>query len=73
MSSCELTDVKASTGYNARWQDISVPIPDGYTCDDLDPLGCWVKLQYSYGSGNQPSDTTSWTASLEGDPVRIIR
>ncbi|MGZ4428428.1 MAG: hypothetical protein ACXVEV_10325 [Nocardioidaceae bacterium] len=24
------------------------------------------------GSGNQPSDTTSWQASLEGDPVRLV-
>jgi hypothetical protein len=36
------------------------------------PTGCWVRLQYAYGSGNQPSDTTSWTAGIEGDPVRLV-
>ncbi len=33
---------------------------------------CWVRLTYTYGSNNQPSDTTSWEASLEGDPVRLV-
>jgi hypothetical protein len=52
---------------------ISVPVPAAFTCEDLDPQKCWVRLRYTYGAGNQPSDTTSWQASLEGDPVRLVR
>jgi hypothetical protein len=61
-----------SSTYQGRWQTIAVPIPANYSCDDTDPNACWVKLRYSYGAGNQPNDTTSWTASIEGDPVRLV-
>ncbi|HET7326333.1 MAG TPA: pilus assembly protein TadG-related protein [Nocardioidaceae bacterium] len=61
-----------SSSFQGKWQTIAVPIPDDYGCDDEDPTACWAKLQYSYGSGNQPTDTTSWQASIEGDPVRLV-
>ena len=54
------------------WQTVSVPIPTNYTCTTSVPTGCWVRLQYAYGSGNQPSGATSWTAGIEGDPVRLV-
>lgn len=70
LTDCTLTVTNAS--HNGKWQSISVPIPTTYTCNDSDTTACWVKLQYTYGSGNQPNDVTSWTASIEGDPVRLI-
>ena len=70
LPSCQIT-AKSST-HNGKWQTISVPIPAGYTCDDTDGTKCWVRLSYAYGADNQPSDTTSWMASLEGDPVRLV-
>ncbi len=71
LPSCQLTNV--GSNYNAKWQTVSVPIPAGYSCNDLDPDDCWVRLQYAYGSGNQPTDTTSWVANIEGDPVRLVK
>jgi hypothetical protein len=70
LSTCELTGVDSK--YNGKWETIAVTIPAGYQCNDLDTTDCWVRLQYTYGSGNQPSDTTSWEASIDGDPVRLI-
>ncbi|NYG05861.1 hypothetical protein BJ986_000348 [Phycicoccus badiiscoriae] len=70
LSSCSIT---ANSSFNGKWETIAVPIPAGYSCDDTDPTQCWFKLQYAYGAGNQPSDTTSWTANLEGAPVRLVR
>jgi hypothetical protein len=70
MPNCSLSGVNSK--YNGQWQTISVPIPTGYKCDDRDSADCWVRLEFEYGSGNQPSDTTSWAASIEGDPVRLI-
>jgi Flp pilus assembly protein TadG len=67
LSNCSIT---ANSSYNGKWEQISIPIPSGYTCDSLSVTGCWITLGYNYGSG-QPSDTTSWTANLEGTPVRI--
>jgi hypothetical protein len=62
-----------STSFQGKWQTISIPLPSTYTCSTTTATGCWVKLQFAYGSGNQPSDTTSWQASIEGDPVRLVK
>ena len=69
-----LTDCKISVSsvYNGKWQTISVPIPVSYTCNDGSPTGCWVRLEFYYGSGSLPLDTTSWQASVEGDPIRLV-
>ena len=71
LPNCEITAQNST--HNGKWQVISVPVPAAFTCEDLDPQKCWVRLRYTYGAGNQPSDTTSWQASLEGDPVRLVR
>ncbi len=69
-----LTDctISVNSSYNGKWQTISVPIPVDYSCTDSSPTGCWVRLEFYYGSGSTPADTTSWTASIEGDPVRLV-
>ncbi len=62
-----------SSAYNGKWETISIPIPATYTCSYLSVTGCWVTLTYQYGAGNQPSDTTSWAASIDGTPVRLTQ
>jgi hypothetical protein len=57
--------------HNGRWQTVSVPIPANYKCTDSDNTKCWVRLKYDYTTGN-PTDVTAWTASIEGDPVRLV-
>lgn len=64
--------IKVDSTYNGKWETISVPIPPTYACNDVSPTGCWVRLEFNYGSGSTPNDTTSWTASIEGDPVRLV-
>jgi hypothetical protein len=59
--------------FQGRWQSVAIPLPSTYSCDTTIPTGCWVKLEFNYGSGNQPSDTTSWQASIGGDPVRLVK
>ncbi|WP_374967932.1 pilus assembly protein TadG-related protein [Terrabacter sp. BE26] len=66
---CKFT---ANSTFNGKWQVVSVPIPPTYSCVDSDPNACWFKLQYYYGLGNQPSDTTSWSAALAANPVRLV-
>ena len=70
LTNCSLT-VNTST-HNGKWQSVSVPIPANYSCTDADNTKCWVRLQYVYGSGSVPTDVTAWTASIEGDPVRLV-
>lgn len=56
--------------FEGRTEIISVNLPSTYRCDDADPLGCWVKVSYTF---NGPvSDTTSWSAALDGDPLRLV-
>jgi Flp pilus assembly protein TadG len=64
--------INVSGSYNGKWQQIQVPIPTTYSCDDASQVGCWVRLEFYYGAGSNPNDTTSWTASIEGDPVRLV-
>ena len=70
MTNCSFT---ATTSFNGHWQSVSVPIPSNYSCTDSDNTKCWVRLQYVYGSGSQPTDVTSCTASIQGDPVRLVQ
>ncbi len=63
--------VIANSSFNGKWQTISIQVPSNYTCQDNVGTACWVRLNYNYGSG-APSDTTSWRASIEGDPVRLV-
>lgn len=67
LTNCSIT---ANSSYNGKWEQISIPIPKGFTCNSSIVTGCWITLTYDYGSG-QPNDTTSWTANLDGTPVRI--
>ena len=69
LSSCQ---VAVNSGFDGKWQTISVPIPPTYSCTDASPTGCWLRLEFFYGSGSDPTDTTSWSASLEGDPIRLV-
>jgi hypothetical protein len=70
LTDCSLT--VNSSSHNGKWQSVSVPIPASYSCTDADNTKCWVRLQYVYGSGSIPTDVTAWTASIEGDPVRLV-
>ncbi len=68
--SCSITGVSSSQ-YNGRWIQVKLPIPSSLnSCNVSDPNDCWVSIQYRFnGSLN---DTTSWTASIDGDPVRLV-
>jgi Flp pilus assembly protein TadG len=70
LANCSLP-VSMST-HQGKWQTISVPIPATYSCADSDNTKCWVKLKYDYGGGSNPYDIATWTASVEGDPVRLV-
>jgi hypothetical protein len=61
-----------SSVYNGRLVTVTIPIPAGYTCDSTVKTGCWVRIQMSYAGGATPSDTTTWSASIDGDPIRLV-
>lgn len=70
-SGCKITGV-SSASYNGQWVTLQVQIPDDYTCNDSDPLGCWTRLRFTYPAGTTVNDTTTWAAFMLGDPVRLV-
>jgi Putative Flp pilus-assembly TadE/G-like len=74
-SGCKITGVSnsGSPNYNGQWVTWEIPIPGTYTCDQSTPLGCWTKLQFIYPVGTSVSDTTTWSAYILGEPVRLIQ
>lgn len=68
---CQLTNV-SSANYNGKWQYVNVPIPSNYSCTFNQPGGCWFTVRFNFPSG-VPNDTTTWTAKIDGDPIRLIK
>lgn len=54
--------------FNGRLITIRIPIPDTYTCSEDT---CWYRIRYNYPSGNI-TDSTTWAAHIEGNPVSLI-
>ncbi len=71
-STCTLSDVISSGGFDGKLLTIDVPIPSNYTCDDTTPTGCWVKIKAAYPSGASVNDATTWSAAILGNPVRLV-
>jgi hypothetical protein len=70
LPNCKLTNV-STANYQGRQQVISVPIPSTYTCNSTQAGGCWYRLLISFPGG--VTDTTTWSASIDGDPIRLIK
>ena len=70
LTDCKLTNVSSGAGWNGKIQTIRVPVPSSYTCQSTKSGGCWFQLEVSFPGG--VSDTTTWSARVEGDPVRLI-
>ncbi len=67
---CRITNV-SNVNFNGQWVEVRIPIPSTYSCNYTDPLGCWLKVNFVFPAAVQ--DTTTWTAQLTGDPVRLIQ
>jgi len=69
---CSLSGISRNNGWDGQSETISVPIPPGYTCDYSHPGGCWFRVQVGFGTGSV-TDATTWSASISGDPVRLVK
>jgi hypothetical protein len=54
--------------YDNHMMNITVEIPDDYTCTGN---GCWWKVRYNYDSF-PVHDTTTWSAYIDGNPIRLV-
>lgn len=67
-STCTLT--VPNRYFDRRLVYVDVPIPADYTCDAADPEGCWVTVLAQFPGPVQ--DTTTWSAAILGNPVRLV-
>ena len=72
LTNCGITGISSAAGWNGKSQQIRVPIPSTYTCDTSSAGGCWFRVEVDFGSGSSVNDYTTWTAKIEGEPVRLI-
>ncbi len=64
-ANCYLT---FNTGdYNNDWLDFKFTVPPDYTCSGDD---CWVYVSYGVSAGI--TDRTTWTASVNGQPIHLV-
>jgi Flp pilus assembly protein TadG len=68
---CQISGVQTPL-FNGQWITYRVPIPDNYTCNFNDPLGCWARVNFQFPNLTSVQDTTTWSAQIQGDPVRLV-
>lgn len=68
---CSLAGISNVAGWNGQGETISVPIPNDYSCNYASPGGCWFRVRVGFGLGSV-TDATTWSASVSGDPVRLV-
>jgi hypothetical protein len=54
--------------FNGHLITIRIPIPENYTCT---ADSCWYRITYNYPTG-QITDSTTWAAYIEGNPVSLV-
>ncbi len=69
-ASCSITGLTNAL-YNGRLLTVQVPLPENYGCNAGSEFGCWFKILLDFGSGS-PTDQTTWSARVRGDPVRLV-
>ena len=52
--------------------DYSGPHNDHHPQNEDERNGCWIRIAMTFNGDANPSDTTTWTASVLGDPVRLV-
>ena len=68
-TNCKLTNVQYPQ-FNGRVVNADIRLPSDYFCDETDPEGCWITVNAAFSGGVY--DTTTWSASILGAPVRLI-
>ena len=71
-TSSTCTTSATTDSFNGRVVTVQVPLPDTYGCNAGSDLGCWFKVNLDYDNSNTPTDQTTWTARVRGDPVRLV-
>jgi hypothetical protein len=69
-TTCKVTGLTSSTD-QGKTRTVQIPLPDDYGCNAGSDFGCWFKINIDF-NGSSPTDQTTWSARVRGDPVRIV-
>lgn len=58
-------------GWNGAAARFIVDIPPDYSCGALLETDCWAKVRIAFSAGAVATDTTTWSATIAGDPIRL--
>lgn len=72
LANCVLQPI-TKTAYQGKIQRLRIRVPETYSCTDNNPASCWYKLEFTYPANSNVTDTTTWSATLNGDPVRLVK
>ena len=69
------TTISGAGQYNNSWVTLTIPLPKTYTAplppgEPAGTLGGWWKIRYPFDSTT--TDTTTWQASIRGNPVHLV-
>ena len=66
---CQVTTRDASgQKYQDQWLRFEIQLSPNYTCS----TDCWWTIKYDFGVGAAPTDRTTWSLSVIGDPVHLV-
>jgi Flp pilus assembly protein TadG len=76
---CTLSNI-TNAAFDGHLVRVKIKVPGNYGCGSgpgappaITPNDCWFRIQMSYTPGTVANDTTTWDASIGGDPVRLIQ
>lgn len=70
-ANCRVSGV-VSSSFNGKIVTVNIPIPSTYTCNVSDESACWVNVFPDFTTTTL-ADTTTWSASMLGTPVRLVQ
>jgi hypothetical protein len=58
-------------GFVGKHGNINVLVPEGFSCDQISPSGCWMRISMTRVRSGQIQDTTSWHTYVNAQMVRL--
>ena len=58
--------------YNGAALQIDIPVPVNFDCPLVQATDCWTSVKLTFNNGT-PTDRTTWSASVLGDPLRLLK
>jgi len=67
--SFEMKNGAGGSKYDNRLVQFTIALPESYTCTGD---ACWFRVEYNYTGAAAIRDVTTWTAYIDGNPLRIV-